>query len=382
MSTEGRNFASLTQMGIETMNKPAEYTPGIYFGMSDETYHRLPYLSATGIKNLLVSPMDFWARSWMNPWKEEDEQETEAKTLGKAYHKRILEGRAAFDAAYAPDFQVFDPDIIKGNDAMQAHLKSLNYSGYSKLKKDGLIAAIREVDPGAQIYDVLKADYEESHRGKIFLDDAMIRKIELSAKMIECHHALKYYFVGGFPEVSVIWDDEEYGVRMKARFDYLKVNAVNDLKTFANMMNKTIERAVYGEMASRKYHIQATLYLRAVEAAKQHVRDGYFHISNQMSQDLSLDQKNFHQWLAAFRDAPPHAFNFVFQQKGPAPVSVGAVFDRLDPMYEIGEACIRQGVDVFQNAVQVFGTDGTPWVDMREPIMLHHMQYPAYANEL
>lgn len=348
--------------------------PGIYFGMPDDQYHALPLLSATGIKNLLVSPMDFWARSWMNPWKEEDEVESEAKTLGKAYHKRILEGRAAFDSAYAPVFECDDADVIKTGDQIKEALRDLGQPVSFKNKDEG-IARLLLANPMAKIFDSLKAEYEAEHDGKTFLSDLMIRKIELSAKMIECHHALKYYFVGGQPEVTVIWDDEEYDLRFKARFDYLKVNAVNDLKTFANMMNKTIERAVYGEMASRKYHIQAALYLRAVEVAKQHVADGQFFLH-----DPSTMTPDFQQWLAAFRDAPTHSFNFVFQQKGPAPVSVGAVFSKEDPMHDVGMAAVQQGVEIFKQSMLTYGTD--PWVDMRDPIMLHWQSYPAYANDL
>ena len=40
--------------------------PGIHFGLSDDVYHALPALSASGIKNLLVSPMVFWAESFLN----------------------------------------------------------------------------------------------------------------------------------------------------------------------------------------------------------------------------------------------------------------------------------------------------------------------------
>lgn len=359
--------------------KPAQpqMNPGIYFGLPDEEYHALPYLSATGIKNLLVSPMDFWARSHMNPFKEEDEQESEAKTLGKAYHKRILEGRAAFFDCYAPLFVCEDKNVLKGNKEMEKWLKANEVKGYSGKTKDELIAMVLLKDSEQLIYDVLEEDYKNAHKGKDFLDPKMIRKIELSAAMIEAHPSLKYYFIGGQPEVTVIWDDEQYGLRMKARFDYLKINAVNDLKTFANMMNKPIERAVYGEMASRKYHIQAALYLRAVERAKFHVGNGRFFSKNE-----SLLKPDFHNWLAAFRDSDSHTFNFVFQQKGPAPVSVGAVFSSEDPMHANALSVIEQAVDLYKRNAEVFGTDGTPWVDMRDPILLDWQSYPAYANDL
>lgn len=344
------------------------YEPGIYFGMPDEEYHAIPYLSASHIKNLLVSSMDFWSRSWMNPWKEEEE-ESEAKLIGKAYHKRILEGSVAFYDSYVREFFLEDTtDVISGNKAMMKALKDLSVCGYSGKDQDELTDMLLDADPHAKIYHVMKHEYEVDHSGKIFLTEKLIRKIELSAAMIENHHALKYWFVGGYPEVTVIWDDEELGIRMKCRFDYLKVNAVNDLKTFANMTNRTIERAVYREMADRKYHIPATLYLRGSDAGKI--------LASQGKVFGTVDP----EWLEAFIKSPAHVFNFVFQQKGVAPVAVGAIYTREDPVFELGLACVRDGVQRFKSLGEAFGVD--PWVDTREPIILNHSQYPAYINEV
>lgn len=348
--------------------------PGIYFGLPEDTYHALPYLSASGVKNLLVSPMDFWARSWMNP--EREDEDTEAKTLGRAYHKRILEGSAAFYASYAAKFSCDDPNAIRTADQIKDALRALGEPVSFKTKDEG-ISRLLAADPLAVIYDDLKAAYEDEHDGKVFLGADMIHKIELSARMIECHPALKFYFRGGFPEVTVIWDDDDFGLRFKARFDYLKVNTVNDLKTFANLMNKSIERAVYGEIASRRYHIQAGLYLRAAEIAKQMAASGMV----EWCGDKAAMPDYFTKWLEAFSSAPSHDFAFAFQQKGPAPVSVGAVFGHDDPMLAAGIACVYQAADTFKKCAEVYGMDGTPWVDTREPIVLHWQQFPSYAND-
>lgn len=353
-------------MTQESENLP----PGVYFGLAEDIYHAQPYLSASGMKNLLVSPMDYWARSWMNPWREEDETESEAKTLGKAYHKRILEGKAAFDAEYAPQFQC-DGDTLDSNQDLIDHLKALGISGYSGKKKEALVEMVLDADPMAKIKHVMEQEYLEQHPDKIFLNEQMIRKIELSARMIEYHPALKYYFVGGQPEVSVIWHDEEHDLMFKARFDYLKIGAINDLKTFANMMGKSVERAVYGALASGRYHIQATLYLEAVDRAKHMMMCGGMVYGHE-----GIDP----EWLNELMVSPEHEFNFLFQQKGPAPVSIGAQFSRQDPMFEVGQQTIISAVDIYKRNLQTFGTD--PWVDTRDPIMLHYQQYPSYAMDI
>ncbi|NDH07700.1 hypothetical protein EBX93_17600 [bacterium] len=344
------------------------FDEGIYFGLPEEDYHAIPALSSSGIKNLMVSPMDFWVRSWMNPWREEVLEETEAKTIGKAYHKRILEGREAFNAAYAPEFECNDPGALRTLEDLRSECESRG------IKKSGnkpeLVARLRDEDPSVPIYDDLKQAYIDLHEGKTLLNQNLLRKIEISASMIEYHNELKYYFVGGYPEVSVVWLDRSRGIWFKSRFDYLKLRTVNDLKTFTNMGGKSIERAVYGEMASRRYHIQAALYLNAVEISKIFVQDG------KVFDKVGVDSS----WLGAFSKSLEHQFNFVFQQKGPSPVAVGAIFDRRDQMFDAGVACIESAADSFMTNLMCHGKD-EPWVDMRDPIMLNWAQYPAFAND-
>src|SRR5688500_546982 len=61
--------------------------PGIYFGMPEETYHSIHACSASGIKRLAVSSMDYWALSPLNEERPEDQPrqngELTPKELGK-----------------------------------------------------------------------------------------------------------------------------------------------------------------------------------------------------------------------------------------------------------------------------------------------------------
>src|SRR5438477_7932182 len=84
-----------------SVEHPRVTEPGIYFGMREEEYHRAFALSATGIKHLRISPLDFWARSPLNA--ERIAEESEARIIGRAYHKRIIEGQRAFEARYAAE---------------------------------------------------------------------------------------------------------------------------------------------------------------------------------------------------------------------------------------------------------------------------------------
>lgn len=336
--------------------------PGLYFGMTDDEYHSIKCLSATGIKDLQVSGMDFWARSWMNPYKEEDkgEEDSDAKIIGKAYHKRILEGREAFYAEYAPEFSLpddVDPDdVLKtAEDLKEAcHDRGLPVSG----TKAVLTSRLLDYDPTLHIWDEMKREYDEDHKGMTQLSDRLIRKIELSAAMIENHPRLKYFFVGGVPEVTVIWDDVEFGVRFKARFDYLKIKAINDLKTFANQMKRSIDYAIFNEVKYRMYGVQTAVYLRGCEAGKDLARAGHV-----------FGEPPSAEWLQAYIDSGEHEFNFCFQQKGVAPVARDAPLRKGYSLYTEGESFLHSGVNLFKQNYAINGSD--PWVDLAEPTHLH-----------
>src|SRR5215471_1088133 len=147
---------------------PAVHPSGVYFGMPDTEYHAAFALSSHGIGNLHMSSLDFWARCpALNPdYKDED---TEARQIGRAYHARIVEGPEVFAAAFAqeldpaqhPDALRTIPELLA---ALQVHLEPKK-----SLRKGELIAALRRVEPGAQIWDVMLAEHLARHHGKTFL---------------------------------------------------------------------------------------------------------------------------------------------------------------------------------------------------------------------
>lgn len=102
-----------------------QHLPGIYFGMPEDEYHSDRSLSASGVKDIHVTPLTFWMRSGFNPNKADDS--TEPKERGKAFHARLLEGHDAFVARYATAPQIEDhPGAIDGAKALAARCKELN----------------------------------------------------------------------------------------------------------------------------------------------------------------------------------------------------------------------------------------------------------------
>ena len=195
----------------------------------------------------------------------------------------------------------------------------------------------------------------------------LIGKIEYSAAMVEKHPELSKAFFGGMPEVSIFWNDEETGVPMKSRLDYLKPRAIVDLKTFGNQHGRSIDRAVATAVANYRLHIQVAVYTEAVKQAQEHIRAG------RVEGDVDP------AYLDALAASQDFKFLFVFQQTGIAPVALGKVFER-GTTYDIGRITMRDAIAKFAECMEAFGTD-VPWVDVRPITTFDDTEFPAYLGE-
>ena len=320
---------------------------GIYFGMGEETYHAIPRLSASGIKSLIVSGPDFWGRSWFNPHKAEDETESETLDLGKAYHKRILEGLDAFNKCYAPEFENDDPGVIRTTDHIKDRLKEMELPVSFKNKAEGTARLIEAGVPEDEFFEVLQSKYLAKHEGKEFLNKKTMRRIAFAAACIEEDARLKALLSGGFPEVTILWTDEETGVPMKARLDYWKPDAIPDLKTFSNQYGKPLNRAVAGNVANYKYHIQVAVYheavAQAVKLAKGKNPKAFYQTSpGQYLKIVSRAQIDFLKEIS-----PEPDFWFIFQQTGIAPLTIARRFPRELLLLDKARADMRRGMELF-----------------------------------
>jgi hypothetical protein len=350
------------------MQSAADIQDGVYFGLDAETYHGIPALSSSGIKNLLISGPDFWYRcSWLNPAYEEDETDTLARIAGRAYHTRILEGRTAFCAAYAETFSA-PGYALKTVEDMAEALAKVAITLPSKAKKPDYVAAVRTHCPDELIFDDLREKHNARHEGKEFLSADLISKIEMSAAMIEKNPEISKCFTGGYPEVTVIWTED--GIRFKARFDYLKPKAIVDLKTFANFLNKPIDSAIYSAMASGKYHIQAAFYMRAFQKARAFCTADHNGAYGLFWDDAPSNDN----WYAELASCEEPGFYFVFQQKGPAKKFLRG------SMWSCGEAAIEEAIKRFRENMERFGE--LPWVDTAGIEEFSDDQFPAYSTEL
>lgn len=395
METVGEIMGDVPQKSaverIDAPRHPGQPTfpqPGIYFGMPDEVYHSIHACSASGLKKLSVSSMDYWANSVLNLEKEEPKPlgELSGKELGRAYHTRICEGPTAFYERY---YVKLDQATARFN--AEAAGKKLcvtiadlrvaidDAGGKPKgTSKDGLIEQLFDLDADAHIWDHMQAKHEEQNEGKIPISTKLHRRIEIAAAMIAGDPQLKDAFTGGHAEVSIFWYDERTGIPCKARLDYLKLNWLVDLKSFSNKAGKPVQRAIDMAISYEKYFIPVVFYLEAIAAAKKLIRDSGGKLDCVGVYDAAAwskagerrvateeETRRVRQWCWQWAHQPEPDVLFVFQQSGVAPVTRGRIMPKAGAFISTDYA-VQMLKKKWAKCAQTFGV--LPWVDA-EPVV-------------
>lgn len=340
---------------------------GVYFSMPFDEYRKIKCLNASGIKEINISETDFWTRSFLNPESDMLDDDSKAKIEGRAYHKRILEGKDAFYSEYAVSYEDDGlDDVLRGNTEMKDALEKIGIKGLSGKSAEALSGLVYKYLPHKRTEYQIKKDYIDMAGDRELIAPSVIRHIEFTAKMIELHPDMKDYFKGA-PEVTVVFD--AFGARFKARFDSMNIGFISDLKTFANQTRSELKKAVRKAFANQKYHIQGTLYLIAAEAAKRLIKQGKV-----------FDYNGGQEWLDRYVKTPVDQLKYAFVQKGVAPASIPLIFHKNDKGFSQGFEIIRQGVERFNRAYKEQG-EGF-WVSSIREEVLHFDELPAWANDV
>ena len=322
-------FQSIGSLSSDIVQKSAEkagfteHPDGIYFGMSDAVYHADKALGSTGLKKLVGNAPDFWWESWMNPAREEND-DTPAKIFGRQLHLCVLEGLEKFKAFHAAQYHPAN-------------------------RKEG-IAEIKEITAAGKVPVKFK-DYA---------------KILAASAFIKANKTLANAFEGGQPEVSVFWAVD--GVRFKARFDYLKLNAITDLKSIANRNDKEFAKACRDAVASYDYIISAEHYTEGRRQLKRLLNEGRVFGSHDP------------EWLAKVAANEVFAFVFVFWQKDGAPISHGIKLSPGNPLFSYARSMIAQAVDNYRTYLAEFGTE-TAWVPSTPLEELDETDLPVWYQQ-
>ncbi len=304
---------------IEPKREP--FAPGIWFGLDEDAYHADAALGSTSMKKLAESPTAYWFDSPHNIMLKQD-NDTPARAFGRAVHKFVLEGREAFEAAYAPtEF----PGNVKAGKEERERIAAIGKEPISRDKWDRIMQA-----------------------------GTIIRSNEYIASA----------FSGGYPEVSVFWERD--GIRRKARFDYFKPRAIVDLKSNANKNQIDFMESCRKAIANYHYHVQAAHYseARAVISA--------FYADNAINGDHDSE------WLAKVAASKEWAFCWIFYQSEGAPLTWGTTLSPGNPILEYGRTTITTAEDNYRTFRDRFGLD-QPWV-IAEPLQeLDVSEMPSWS---
>lgn len=201
--------------------------PGLYTGVPLELYHGqltvAPSASSSTLRQIeSESPLHWYDQSYLNPNREEPEQK-DYFTLGTAVHSLLL-GEKGFNDRF-----IVRPEAWKDWRKQEA--------------RDWRDAAI------AEGLGVLTPD-----------DLATIKGIAAS---VSKEPLVQQGLLSGTPEASMVWQDSETGVWLKARPDVLMTGAdlLVDLKTIASADGVSCRRAI----ADHGYHIQLGLAAEGYE---------------------------------------------------------------------------------------------------------------------
>jgi hypothetical protein len=287
---------------------------GIYFSLPAAEYHRLPRLSASGIANMLIDPPTYWADSWMNPEREQDEEQTKAQILGAAYHVARLEPHRFHDCyvrAIDPgDYQDLITNGTGLSEALEARGQTKKKAGESVLDQ---ALRLRASGYGGPILHLLQEDFELARNGRTALAPKIFDQLVVDMERIQDSGEIRHHLEDGYPEVSILWTDPASEVKMKCRIDYLKTREFTDFKSFENSMGKPIRQFLSDAFRYNRYYVQAVVYHMAIEAIKAQGR-----LTNVDPGDCNAEN------VAAFLDEiysheAPHECWYIFQEKGGIP---------------------------------------------------------------
>jgi hypothetical protein len=190
-----------------------------------------------------VSPLQYWLNSPANYKPKNDDDASRAMMLGKARHKCLLEGREAFLSSFAcKPSRATHPNALVTTEDITSWIASRNVKPV-RGSKSALIEQAKTIDPTVEILDVLAQ--EQSNDGRVLLpaDDYLA-----VLKSAEAFEGIRARIGEGLPEVTLVWDDPELGVKCKARLDWIGTAPeghcrIVELKDFANQGRKTSLKA-------------------------------------------------------------------------------------------------------------------------------------------
>lgn len=303
-----------------------DYKNGIYFGLDMDEYLAIERLSKSAIKQIRISPADFWRGSWLDPnppqlTPEQQKYREKAKLLGTAYHCARLEPEA-FAERYVreisqADFADADGFLTNGRE-IEAALADLGQPKKSKDDNGVLDQAKRLKAAGYKhpIWHIEQAAWEGERGDRIALPAQDYDDILVDQARLQAIPKMQAMLSDGYPEVSILYDCPDTGQPMKARLDWLRADGWVEFKSFSNPNGKHLEQCLLDAVKYNRYYIDIACYHEAVEVVRIQGLD-FFSNKEKFSAVQMAAQSEL---VLAIKDAPgPLPHKIIWQQKGGVP---------------------------------------------------------------
>lgn len=223
------SIIELSRQLSEELRKPEPLPLGVHPRMSARRYHQreLGVVSKSALDLIERSPMHY--RAWVDG--ELPDEDTPALLFGRAFHAALLEP------------EVFESEFVVEPEFGDQRKPANKLARKEWFEEHGAATAIK-ADDMAQIQAMV----------------ASVRAHPLGRQMLR----------EGEPELTVVWQDDETGLKCKCRADYYvsRHELVVDAKSALNASPEQFKR----DIVKYRYHVQDALYRAGFSAADKPVR--------------------------------------------------------------------------------------------------------------
>jgi hypothetical protein len=209
------------------------------------------------LKDLSISPLRMWYR-WINPNRAAEEP-TPAMKFGSALHCAVLEPKAFLDR-YACEIDPADyPGCLVTINDLRGWLSEHGIKPKGT-RKDEVIAQVQGADSTVPILDVIAGRAMAANAGKTTFKKDDWTRIYGAAQSLLSEPRVQEILKQGEPEAMMMATDQDTGMCLKARMDWMTPKLILDVKTFSQKGEKTISKTVTDAIWYEDYHGQMFFY--------------------------------------------------------------------------------------------------------------------------
>ena len=232
--------------------------------ITNEEHHAIRALSNSGMKDLAVSPLRYWYLH-LNPEPKPEEEETAALRIGSALHCAVLESAETFDSRYVREIVPEDwPVCLATVGDIKSWVGDKGGKTSGVRKEDVIKSALEYMAKIGEFVPILEEEKKRffaQNQGKTVLKVDEWERVAGMAKALTDEPALRRILDEGKPEVSMVAQDPDTGVLLKARLDWMNPSPVIlDLKSFTARRGVSIDKSVADAIFYERYYIQGFVY--------------------------------------------------------------------------------------------------------------------------